>query len=154
MPQYITTVGAQVSGGSEDNLISLLTDSSERIQIIRYRASVNEVANTDPVRVRIYRCSAVNASTPVSFTPIKKDPLSPASVTSCNVKNGGTAWAASGNTAIDTVTDDDFNGRSMLEWQAIDDNDYIWCDSGNDIVLTVAAVGTIQIRVSIEWIEN
>ena len=125
MAQYRATVSAtgNSSINTEDTWIEMFPPANVSILLKRIRISCNHGTAQDvPIRVRIVRTSAAGA-TGTAFTPIKLRPAAPASVTTCNVKNGTSAFTV--GTAVDVVVDTVFNSRGIFEWVARDESDFI-----------------------------
>lgn len=125
MAQYRATVSATGNGtiNTEDTFIEMFPPSNVSILLKRIRISCNHGTAQDvPIRARITRSSAAGA-TGTAFTPIKLRPTAPASVTTCNVKNGTSAFTV--GTVVDVVLDSVFNARGIFEWVARDESDFI-----------------------------
>ena len=153
MAQYIINVQATAAAaGTENSFISLTASSSNIIDIIRVRVSSQTAAGIEACRVRLLRCATVG-STPSSATAIRKDPISAASETTVNVKNGATAWTTPSVT--DVLDDMSFNSRGMFEWQAIDDDDTIAiANSVFHVTVNNSTTASQLICVTVEWQEQ
>ena len=154
MPQYITNVQAiNATAGTEAVQLALTVATGEKIKIVRIRMSALEVSSVDAILVKFLRTSTLGSGS-TSGTAVKKDPLAPASQTTVDKKNGSTGWAA--GTIIDTVDEIAWNGRSMIEWQPIDESDYIIVADNQIFELTANCSTTANhdLCSTIEWIET
>jgi hypothetical protein len=152
--QYIANIQATAANsGTENAFLALTVPSGNRIQIVRLRVSIQDVGATDACRIRALRTSTLG-STPTSATPIKKDPLTPVSIVTLNEKNGATGWTP--GTLIEVIDDVSFNARSMLQWEMIDEDDYLIIDSSGIFELTVnnSTANSVLTCATVEWIEH
>jgi hypothetical protein len=156
VPQYITNVQATGdAAAAEAAFIALTVPSGLTIEIVRVRVSVQTISTTDSIRVRFLRCSTLGTGS-TSGTAIKKDPLVPTSQVTVNKKNGATDWIP--GTVGDVLEDVQFNGRSMIEWEAIDNDDkYIMngSDAANIFIVSTNPSTTASVLqcVTVEWKE-
>jgi hypothetical protein len=125
MAQYTVTINAtsHATLNTEDTWIEMFPPANVSILLKRIRASFPHTTASDvPARIRVTRSSAAGA-TGTSFTPVKRRPAAPASVTTVNVKNGTNAFTV--GTVVDVVVDAAVNTRGIFEWVARDEDDYI-----------------------------
>ena len=152
--QYTAVVNAtsNTSAATDDTFIEIFPPSGVAVQLKRIRVSVAHLTALDLyIRVKVNRASAAGA-TGTAYTPKKRRPGGPASVATCNVKNGTTAFTQ--GTVVDTMIDVVFNGRGLFEWVARDDNDFI--TSGvNERLAVVCRSGTAStiLNVEADWEE-
>jgi hypothetical protein len=125
MAQYTAVVNATSNGtiNTEDTFIELFPPSGVSILLKRVRISFPHTTVSDvPNEIRVTRASAAGA-TGTAFTPVERRPSGPASVTTCNVKNGTAAFSV--GTVVDTVIRGTVNSRGVFEWVARDERDII-----------------------------
>lgn len=150
MANYNVNVNATSNGTSdtEDTWIELQPPSGVALALYRIRVSNPHSTLIDnPIRVRLNRASAAGA-TGTSFTPKEHRPNGPAAVSSCNVKNGTSAFSV--GTVIETLIDVAFNSRGLFEWVARDENDYFWSGVNERIAICVRVRGTASVVLNVE----
>ena len=154
MGQYCCFVSAttNASGDTEDTFLDLTPAAGRVIKIKRIRISINTASDDSRYRVKVIRKSAQGAGS-VAGTIVKKDPLnSPTAATTAQVKNGTSAFAA--GTAVDTIYDANFNGRSTWECVARDDEDYIDSNTAQIVSINLLCSATSKVaHVMAEWRE-
>jgi|SRR5689334_6403911 len=125
MAQYTCTVNATSNStlNTEDTWIEIFPPANVSVILKRIRVSMPHTTVSDvPARIRVTRSSAAGA-TGTSFTPVKRRPAAPASVSTVNIKNGTTAFSV--GTVVDVVMDSAVNSRGIFEWVSRDENDHI-----------------------------
>lgn len=125
MAQYSLVVNATAHStiNTEDTWIEIFPPAAVSVQLKRIRVSFSHTTVSDvPARIRVTRNSAAGA-TGASQTPIERRPSGPASVSTCLVKNGTTAFTV--GTVVDAPIDVSVNSRGVFEWVARDERDVI-----------------------------
>jgi len=156
VPQFITNVQATGdAAAAEAAFIALTVPAGLTIEIVRIRVSVQTAAAVDSIRVRFLRCSSLGSG-PTSGTAVKKNPINAASLVTVSVKNGATDWIP--GTVVDVLEDINFVGRSMIEWEAINNDDKIIMngnDSSNIFIVSTNPDTTASLLqcVTVEWKE-
>jgi hypothetical protein len=154
--QYHADVNATSNAtlATEDTWIELFPPAGVAIRIKRIRVSVSTAASDTITRVRVQRASAAGA-TGTAFTPTKRQPSTTgASATTCNVKNGTTAFSVGTAVANSVQLDVNFNDRGVFEWVARDDDDYIWSGVNERIAILLRdSVASIIHGVEVDWVE-
>lgn len=154
MGQYCCQVSAtsNSSADTEDSFLDLTPAAGRVIQIKRIRVTIQAQGNDARWRIIVKRKSAQGTGS-VAGTIVKKNPnLSPTASTTAQVKNGTSTFAA--GTAVDTIYDDSFNGRSSYEWVARDDEDFIVSNTAQIVGVNLICSDTSKIATTlVEWRE-
>lgn len=149
MAQYTCLVNATSNGtgNTEDTWIEIFPPANVSVILKRVRVSFPHTTVLDvPARVRINRASAAGA-TGTAFTPIRRRPAAPASVSTVNIKNGTNAFSV--GTVVETALDAAVNTRGVFEFVSRDENDHI--QSGINQRLAIALrVNTASVVCNVE----
>ena len=125
MAQYTVQVNATSNStiNTEDTWIEIFPPANVSVILKRVRVSFPHTTVSDvPARIRVTRSSAAGA-TGTAFTPVRRRPAAPASVSTVNIKNGTAAFAV--GTLVEIMLDSAVNSRGIFEWVARDEDDYI-----------------------------
>ncbi len=158
MGEYSANVQAttNTSTNTSDTFIEIKAAASTTYRVKRVRVTYGDGTQTAGVdnvlKIMLYRWTTASAGSGTSFTPIKKDPLSPASGATCVIKNGTTALALGSTTEICDVISP--NGRAAFEWVARDEDDYWRLVSGACFAIVIASpVASQKVACTLEWVE-
>ncbi len=125
MAQYTVQVNATSNStiNTEDTWIEIFPPANVSVILKRVRVSFPHTTVSDvPARIRVTRSSAAGA-TGTAFTPVRRRPAAPASVSTVNIKNGTAAFTV--GTLVEIMLDSAVNSRGIFEWVARDEDDYI-----------------------------
>lgn len=140
---------------TEDTWIEIFPPAGCSVRIKRVRLSFAQTGTISDVaaRLRVLRTSAAGA-TGTSFTPVEKRVAGAASVSTVNVKNGTTAFSVGTAVANSVMLDVAVNTRGIFEWIARDEDDYMYSDVNQRIVITLRVnVASYLCNVECDWIE-
>jgi hypothetical protein len=161
MAEYALTVNAtsNTSTNTDDVFVELGAASGVQFKVKRVRIGFGDGSQTAGVdnhfRVKLYRWDTTTGGSSTGGTIVKKNPLSPAAVTTAKVKNGTTALAL-GTTNVEILDQVGPNGRALWEWIARDEDDYWWSKSGTAgffAIVIASAVVSQKFQVTVEWVE-
>jgi hypothetical protein len=154
MTSYNANVNATANStiNTEDTWIEVQPPSGVSLAVYRIRVSFPHTTVSDvPCRIRLNRASAAGA-TGTSFTPKEHRPAGSASASTCNVKNGTSAFSI--GTVVDTLIDVNVNTRGIFEWVARDEDDYFWSGVNERIALCVRVnLASMVLGVEMDWKE-
>lgn len=156
MGAYKATVTATSSGtaATDETWIEIFPPSGVQLALKRLRIGNADTTVADNwLWVRIYRTTTAGA-TGTSLTPIKMRPESPASVCTCNVKNGTNAFTV-GTIATGGIMDRTvFNSRGIYEWTARDADEFRVSGTNQRLAIVIAVnIASHDLTVDATWVE-
>ncbi|MGH7900138.1 MAG: hypothetical protein ACRENZ_00205 [Thermodesulfobacteriota bacterium] len=126
MAQFTINANATSNGSAntDDVFVRSLNTAAVSALVKRIRVSFPATTPADfECQVTVQRISATAAATTSAFTPLKRRQNSPSSTTTAQIKSGTNAFGT--GTVTDTVIKAAVNTRSVFEWIARDEYDYI-----------------------------
>ena len=126
MAQYTINANAtsNASATTDDVFVRCNNTSAVTGLIKRIRVSFPATTPADyEAQITVQRISATAAATTSAFTPLRRRQTAPPSICTAQIKNGTNAFGT--GTVTDTVMKASVNTRSVFEWIARDEYDYI-----------------------------
>jgi len=142
MAQYTINANAtsNSSANTDDVFVRVLNTATASALVKRVRVSFPATTPADyECQVAVDRISATGAATTSAFTPLQRRIAGPAARCAGQIKSGTNAFGT--GTVTDTVIKASVNTRSVFEWIARDEYDYIEAALG--------ATAGVQVRVQV-----
>ena len=156
MAEYQVNVAATSNSAANtfDEFIELKSAANTAITLKRVRVSFIATTPADNLcQIKVLRNSAAGTFTSgTSYTPLKLRQNSPTSTATVTIKNGTNA--ATVGTTTDTPIFDGVNTRSVYEWIAADNEEWIESVVAQYIVIALAvSAASFQCNVTAVWEE-
>jgi hypothetical protein len=156
MAEYISNVAATSNGSANtfDEFIEIKAASSTSVQIKRVRVSfITTTPGDNECSIKLMRNSGGGTFTSGTvFTPLKIRQLAPAATATCTIKNGSNG--ATLGTNVDLPIYAGINTRSVFEWIAADQEEWIESTSGGYVALAISCSGSsLLVNVECVWEE-
>jgi hypothetical protein len=161
MAEYSLTVNAtsNTTINTDDVFVELGAASGVQFRVKRVRVGYGDGSQTvgldNHFKIKLYRWDVTTGGTSMAGVIVKKNPLSPAAVTTAKTKNTTTALAL-GTTNLEILDNINPNARAIYEWIARDEDDYYWSKAGTAgffAIVIASAVTAQKFQVTVEWME-
>ena len=157
MAQYTANVNATSNSGANTDDVFVRVNNTSTVTGLIKRIRVSFPATTPAdyeAQVTVQRISATAAATTSAFTVLKRRQSAPAAICTCQTKSGTNAFGT--GTVTDTIMKASVNTRSVFEWIARDEYDYIEAATGtpSGVQVTVQVSSASQlINAEMDWEE-
>jgi hypothetical protein len=138
--EYCVSVTASLGTAVEHIFIEFVPAASTSISIKKLTCSSSSTPGDTAQRIRVRR-ETTAGSGGIAGTITEMNPSGTVATTTCNVKNGSTAFSL--GTATDLLLDDAFQSRGDFEWIARDRNEYLWSGEGERVIVTLSSTTTV-----------
>lgn len=157
MAQYTVNVNATSNSGAntDDVFLAINNTAAVSAMVKRVRVSFPATAPADyEAQITVQRFTATSAATTSAGTEVKRRFTAPVAICVTNTKSGTNAFGT--GTVSDTVIKASVNTRSVFEWIARDEYDYIEAALGTTAGVQVSvqvSSASILVNAEMDWEE-
>jgi len=157
MAQYTVNVNATSNSGAntDDVFLAINNTAAVSAMVKRVRVSFPATAPADyEAQITVQRFTATSAATTSAGTEVKRRFTAPVATCVTNTKSGTNAFGT--GTVSDTVIKASVNTRSVFEWIARDEYDYIEAALGTTAGVQVSvqvSSASILVNAEMDWEE-